>query len=143
MRITLLLPIIFLSAQFSIGYTQVTGTWEAVDDNDGKVSSHIEIALKEDKISGVVTEIYKRDRDAVCIYCDGNRKDQPVLGMEIIWDMKKDGDTWKGGKILDPENGKTYKCKIKISEDNPDVLEVRGFIGISLIGRTQYWRRKK
>ena len=60
--------------------------------------------------------------------------------MEIIWNMKKDKENkWKSGKILDPDNGKEYKCKMKIVEEN--VLEVRGFVGFSLLGRTQKWHR--
>ena len=59
--------------------------------------------------------------------------------MEIIWDMKRKGEQWAGGKIMDPENGKSYKCKMKVTEDG--TLKVRGFIGIFLIGRTQTWYR--
>ena len=127
----------------SIGQQDVAGIWQAVDDNDGKVSSLIEIKVVDGKLSGVVKEIYKEDPSSLCIYCDGNKKDQPVLGMEIIWNMKKSGDSWKGGKILDPENGKVYKCKMALDEDNADILEVRGFIGFAVIGRSQYWKRLK
>ncbi len=136
----ILLFFISVSAQ---AQTSVVDTWKAVDDVDGKVSSLIKISTVDGKLIGTITEIYKSDRDALCELCNGDKKDKPVLGMEIIWGMKEKGSKWKGGKILDPENGKTYKCKMQLSKDNPDILEVRGFIGIALIGRTQLWHRLK
>ena len=62
--------------------------------------------------------------------------------MVVFWDMKNDGDNqWSGGKILDPENGKTYKCKLWFEEGNDNQLNMRGYIGISLLGRNQQWQR--
>ena len=61
--------------------------------------------------------------------------------MTILWDLKKDGDEWNGGHIMDPKNGKTYKCKVKLA-DGGKKLDVRGFIGFSLLGRTQTWERQ-
>jgi uncharacterized protein (DUF2147 family) len=65
-----------------------------------------------------------------------------VIGLKILWDLQKDGDAWSGGTILDPENGKTYKCLLSL-EEGGEKLKVRGFIGLSLLGRTQYWLRDK
>jgi uncharacterized protein (DUF2147 family) len=67
-------------------------------------------------------------------------KDRPVIGLRILWDLRKDGEQWSGGKVLDPNNGKVYKCFI-VMEDGGKKLRVRGFIGFSLLGRTQYWLR--
>ena len=60
--------------------------------------------------------------------------------MTILWGLKDEGEAWKGGQILDPDNGKTYRCKMTVSDDGRE-LDVRGYIGISLIGRTQTWLR--
>jgi uncharacterized protein (DUF2147 family) len=65
-----------------------------------------------------------------------------ILGMTIITDMKKDGDGWDNGQILDPENGKIYKCKMRL-EDGGNKLVVRGYIGVSLLGRSQTWIRQQ
>ncbi|MFM0739801.1 DUF2147 domain-containing protein, partial [Paraburkholderia xenovorans] len=77
-----------------------------------------------------------------CTACTDARKDQPILGMTIITDMKKDGDGWDHGQILDPENGKLYKCKMRL-EDGGNKLVVRGYIGVSLLGRSQTWVRQQ
>jgi uncharacterized protein (DUF2147 family) len=77
----------------------------------------------------------------LCTACTDERKDQPILGMTIIKSMKQDGDKWDGGSILDPENGKVYKCNMHL-EDGGQKLVVRGYIGISLLGRSQTWIRQ-
>jgi uncharacterized protein (DUF2147 family) len=77
-----------------------------------------------------------------CTACTDSRKDQPMKGMTIISDMKADGKDWDGGQILDPENGKLYKCTMHL-EDNGGKLVVRGYIGISLLGRSQTWVRQQ
>ena len=82
-------------------------------------------------------------KDAVCKDCSDERKDKPILGMTIIRNMKQSGDdktVFEGGEILDPNNGKVYQSKMKLV-DNGTKLEVRGFVGISLLGRTQTWIR--
>ena len=71
--------------------------------------------------------------------CDGKRKNEPILGMNILTGLKKDGDEWSGGKILDPKNGKEYKCYLQLLDDN--TLKLRGYIGISMFGRTAIWKR--
>ncbi|MEL6124518.1 MAG: DUF2147 domain-containing protein [Bacteroidota bacterium] len=119
----------------------VEGIWKAIDDNDGAVTSHIEIYVEQGELHGKIVDIFEREKDVICVPCKGDKKDQPVMGMEIIWGLRQKKDTWKGGKIMDPENGKTYKCKISLDPQDADVLEVRGFIGMSVMGRTQRWVR--
>jgi len=65
-----------------------------------------------------------------------------LIGLRILWHLKKDDDGWSGGRILDPDNGKVYKCTIAMEQDGKK-LKVRGFIGFSLLGRTQYWLRQE
>ena len=69
-------------------------------------------------------------------------KDQRIVGMEILRNMKPDGDEWTGGEILDPETGKTYKAKMKLADDGKNLV-VRGYIGFSLFGRSQTWVRRQ
>ncbi|HKB82429.1 MAG TPA: DUF2147 domain-containing protein [Burkholderiales bacterium] len=120
------------------------GTWRSIDDKTKQERSIIRITEDNDELKGVVEKVFDQpgdDPDHLCKECKGERKDKPVIGMTILWGLKKDGDVWAGGEILDPKNGKTYRCKMTLSEDGQS-LNVRGFIGISLIGRTQIWYRE-
>ena len=78
--------------------------------------------------------------DPVCSECKGSRRNQPLEGLNIIWGLEQDGDEWVDGKILDPENGKEYSAQLKVTEGGSQ-LEVRGYLGFALIGRTQTWHR--
>lgn len=118
----------------------VLGIWKSIDDETGKAKSHIEVFEKDGKVYGKVVKILNEARkDALCDDCPGDKKGKPVQGMEILWDLKKDGSTYSGGKIMDPKNGKVYKCYIELAEDGQ--LKVRGYIGFAALGRTQYWQR--
>lgn len=120
------------------------GTWTQVDDATGKPKSIIEITQLPDRtLQGVVKQVLFSDQGThpICDKCDGERHNKPVVGMAIMWGVKKDGDVWDGGRILDPHNGKVYKVKLSM-EDNGRKLDVRGYIGWSLFGRTQTWIRK-
>lgn len=78
----------------------------------------------------------------MCSQCEGERKDQPITGMTILQDLKPNGEqVWSDGTILDPAKGKTYRAKAKLLEGG-DKLEVRGYIGIEALGRTQTWVRQ-
>lgn len=120
----------------------VLGVWKTVDDVDGQATSHLEIYEKDGKLRGKIIKLLDADEGAKCEACSGEKKNQPIVGMDIIWDMKNKNGVYKGGKILDPDNGKEYKCKITLGDD-PNELDVRGYIGFSLLGRTQTWYRVK
>ena len=83
--------------------------------------------------------VNKNDRGRVCDTCEGKNKNKPILGMVILNGLKKDGKEWNDGEILEPKNGKYYKCYITLL--NNTKLKIRGYIGISLLGRTEYWYR--
>ncbi|MGA9421259.1 MAG: DUF2147 domain-containing protein [Rhodanobacteraceae bacterium] len=119
------------------------GTWTTIDDATGKPKSIVEISEQNGELTGKVVEVLQSDQGPhpICKECEGERKNQPVEGMTILWGLKRDGDQWDGGHILDPHNGKIYKCKVHVT-DNGEKLDVRGFIGFSLLGRTQVWQRK-
>ena len=125
------------------GQEQIFGKWKTVDDETGETKSVVEIFKKDNKAFGRIVKIINKERqDAVCDKCDTDdpRRDQKILGMEIIKDLEKDGSEWDGGTILDPQNGKVYKCKLWVEDKK---LTVRGYIGFSWIGRSQTWLREE
>ena len=116
------------------------GKWDTYDDETGEKKSTVEIYKVGDKLYGKIVTIYdKSNANAKCSKCTGNKKDKAIMGMVIINDLEKDGNEWEDGKILDPNNGKVYDCKVWV-EDN-DILKVRGYIG--WLYRTQTWKRLK
>lgn len=122
----------------------VVGKWKTIDDETGKPKSIVEITQVGDEFKGHVVELIEPPKpNPICEKCGGDKKDKPVVGLEIMWGMKetsKDSE-WAKGEILDPNNGKTYSCRLRLKEDGKK-LEVRGFIGFSLIGRSQIWIRE-
>ena len=133
------IALLFIS-MISSGFAQsVTGKWYTVDDNEVK-KSIVEIYQKDNKVfAKIVKLISEEDKGKVCEKCEGENHNKSIEGMIILTGLSKDGDEWNGGKILDPENGKTYKCYITLEDKNK--LKLRGYIGFSLIGRTEYWYR--
>jgi uncharacterized protein (DUF2147 family) len=126
---------------FSVS-AQVIGKWKTIDDNTGEAKSIVEIYEQNGKIYGKVIEILNpAKKDAKCTKCEGSDKDKPILGMIIIKGLTKDGDEYTDGDILDPNKGKLYSCTIKL--DGKDKLNVRGYLGISMLGRSQTWTRVK
>lgn len=140
MKKGLLLWVIFILALSSGRAQNVLGKWYSIDPDTGKNESVIEVYEKDNKIYGKIIAILKKeDRDKTCIECTGKDKDQPILGLIIVRGLSKDGDEWGNGKVLDPKNGKLYKCYISLVDKNK--LKLRGYIGFSIIGRTEYWYR--
>ncbi|MFM2214512.1 MAG: hypothetical protein RL427_1775 [Bacteroidota bacterium] len=120
----------------------ILGKWTTVDDETGKEKGIVEVFEYKGKIYGRIIEIFEQDkRHFKCEKCEGDDKNKPILGLIIIKGLTKKGDSYEGGKIIDPKNGKSYHCKIKL--DGKDKLVVRGYIGIPLIGRSQTWIRLK
>lgn len=118
----------------------IAGKWNAVDEETGKSISIIEIFEVQNKVYGKVFEIFNpKDRNRICVNCMGEDKNKPILGMYVIKGLQKEGAEYSNGKILDPKSGRLYRCYITL--ESKDKLKVRGYIGISLFGRTQYWYR--
>lgn len=133
----ILLSIIVALISFS-GYSQIVGNWKTIDDETGEAKSIVRIYKKTDgKYYGKIEKSLIKPENDLCVNCSGSMKNQPILGMEILKGLSPDGDEWTGGTITDPKNGKTYKCYVKINEDGN--LDLRGYIGFSLLGRTQTW----
>ena len=121
------------------------GVWQTIDDQTGQPKALVQISADANgDLSGkVIKGLSGKDQpDRRCTACTDSRKDQPILGMTIIDGMKKANDGWDGGHILDPENGKVYRCKMH-TEDGGQKLVVRGYLGIALLGRSQTWVRQQ
>ncbi len=124
----------------SAGLTPV-GRWRTVDDKTGKPRSIVKIWEENGQLFGLVEQSLNPERAGRrCDKCTDERKDQPIVGMVIIRRLKKDGDEYTGGDILDPDNGKIYRCKLRLKEPG-NVLSVRGYLGAALFGRSQEWTR--
>lgn len=118
------------------------GRWVTIDDDGAKATSIVEIQARGQKLYGKILQLINpREKDPRCTKCEGKRKNQPIVGMEIMWDLERDGDEWSGGYILDPDNGEEYRCYIQVV-DGGKRLKVRGYVGLALLGRTQYWQRE-
>lgn len=143
-KLTTLLALPLLALSFS-AFAQGTpvGTWTTIDDKTSQPKSTVEIyETRNGSLAGRVVEVLQSAQgdNPVCKQCDGERKDKPIEGMVILWGVTRDGDTWEGGKILDPATGKVYSVKMRPVEGGAK-LEVRGFMGFSLLGKTQTWVR--
>lgn len=112
------------------------GIWKTVDDETNEAKSHIKIYEKGGKLYGRVVELLPAATTDVCNDCPGDKNGKHLTEVDIVWDMEPYKDYWSYGKIVDPANGKIYKCSIWLEDDK---LQVRGYIGFSLIGRTQTW----
>jgi len=131
---------VFLVSAMAYAQSPV-GIWKTIDDKTGKEKSYVKIyETKSGKLQGDVVKILTPGKeDAKCTECEGDRKNKSIKGMTIMWGLEEDGDEWSDGHILDPNSGKQYKCLIKLKGNN--TLEVRGYLGVSLLGRTQTWER--
>ena len=123
------------------------GTWKTVDDATGKARSLVQITETDGKLKGQIIELIREpgeDPDPVCDKCTGVLHNHKVKGLVIMWGFSKDDDVWDGGQIFDPKKGneKIYKAKLTPFNGGQD-LKVRGYIGFSLLGRTQVWHRVK
>lgn len=121
--------------------TDILGKWMTIDDESGQAKSVVEIFKKSDgKYYGKIVKLLQKPENENCVNCKDDRKNKPLLGLEIIRGLKKEGNEYTAGNITDPKSGKTYKCTITRDGDK---LNVRGYMGFSLIGRTQTWTATK
>lgn len=124
------------------GEPSPVGYWTVFDDDTGKPDAVIEIQSGSDALVGWIDKILDPPKDgkpARCTACEGELKNAPVIGLKIIQGMKPDDDAWRG-HIMDPESGKVYDATMSLA-DKGQKLEVRGYLGIPLFGRSQTWER--
>ena len=133
--------ILILFWTFFLQTDSIEGTWVTTDDETGKQKSEVFIYKENGKLYGKITKLLlPEDQGKICINCKGKNKDKSIKGMVIINDLQLDENTWEDGTILDPKSGKVYDCNIGFEDIN--TLKVRGYLGFSLLGRTQIWKRK-
>lgn len=144
MRPILLLIALLLAPASVLAQDAALGRWVTIDDASGRQKSVVEVFDAGNGSYGArVVRLLDTSRgpNPLCDKCSGSRRNQPILGMVIAWDLRRDGEGLTGGRILDPENGKTYSVRMTPVEGGRR-LQVRGFLGIALLGRTQVWRRE-
>ena len=119
------------------------GLWEQVDENSGKAESWIKISERNGVYEGNIVKIFFKpgeDENWVCSKCEGSEKGAPVLGLTLIKGMRRNGLSYENGTVRDPRDGSVYRASMTVSPDGKK-LEMRGYVGISLFGRSQVWNR--
>jgi uncharacterized protein (DUF2147 family) len=127
------------------GSSVLEGQWTTRDDTTGKPRALVRIEAHGSTLTGRIESLLDPDDppDARCAACAGERKDQPVVGMTFLTGLRPVAgapDLWEGGEILDPDNGRVYRARIRLRADG-NTLEVRGYLGVPMFGRSQLWRR--
>lgn len=120
------------------------GLWKNIDDVTGKPKALIRITEDKGELRGQIEKLFPaagEDPNPRCTACKDARKDQPVIGMVFMSGLKKSGDEYTGGEILDPDNGKVYRSKLVLA-DSGKKLNVRGYVGVPMFGRSQIWVRQ-
>lgn len=120
------------------------GLWRIVGDKSGEAEALVQISERNGIYEGRIVTVFARpgvDPEARCELCPGARKGQAIKGLLILNGLRQNGSEYKDGEILDPDSGDIYRCSLKLSDDNRK-LQVRGYLGISLFGRTQTWFRE-
>ncbi|GAA4835644.1 DUF2147 domain-containing protein [Algivirga pacifica] len=112
----------------------ILGKWKTIDDNTGEAKSIVEIFERDGKVYGKIVKLFNKSDNELCLECKGDKKNKPIVGLEIIEGLTADGKVYEGGTILDPANGKEYDCKIWVEDGK---LMVRGYIAFFF--RTQTW----
>jgi uncharacterized protein (DUF2147 family) len=144
--------LVVMSAIIMLGATSVSlraaepsavGLWEQVDEKSGKPESWFKITERNGAYEGNIVKIFFKpgeDENWVCDKCEGAERGRPVLGLALIKGMQRSGSSYENGTIMDPRDGSVYRALMKLSPDGQK-LEVRGYLGISLFGRSQVWNR--
>jgi uncharacterized protein (DUF2147 family) len=129
----------------AMAQTTPVGLWKTIDDATGKPKSLVRITEVGGQFQGKIEKLFREpgeDPSPVCDKCEGELKNKPALGMTILTGLKPDDGEYTGGKIVDPKDGKTYKAKITLIEGGKK-LNMRGYIGMPMLGRTQVWVREE
>jgi uncharacterized protein (DUF2147 family) len=117
----------------------VVGRWKTVDDKTHQTESIMRVWQQDGRLYGAIEKLIGWPEDHICDRCSGEKKNQKMKGLVIFWDLTSDGKVWDHGQIMDPKDGKVYRCKIELDSDG--ALKVRGYMGVAAFGRTQRWFR--
>jgi uncharacterized protein (DUF2147 family) len=131
-----------LLAAEAAGPASPVGLWKTFDDKTGNARALVRIYEQDGKLFGRIEQSFTSGAEhRVCVPCTDERRNQPIIGLLIVRNLQREGNEYSGGDILDPESGSVYRCKMHL-EQNGARLIVRGYIGFSLLGRTQTWQRE-
>lgn len=135
-----LFALLFTPLAFAVSSGSPAGTWATIDDQTGKKRAIVHVSVSGGTLSATIAKVFPQPGDTgICSKCPGGFKDKPIQGLQIVWGLKDKGNgVWEGGQILDPKNGKVYRAKMTLEGNK---LYVRGYVGISVLGRTQVWVR--
>lgn len=148
MKYTLMTVVVAVAIICTVAWGQdetPLGLWKSIDDLTNKPAALIRITEIDGKLQGRIEKIFPEPGESanpVCEECEGDLKNQPVVGMIILKGMHLAGDEYIGGQILDPDSGKIYRCTMKML-DGGNKLIIRGYVGIPLLGRSQVWVRDR
>ena len=131
-----------LAAASAQDLSSPVGRWQTVDDKTGKPSGVVRIYEQNGALYGNIEKVLDPARAGLsCIACADDRRGKPLIGLNIIRGLKRNGDLWDGGTVIDPETGSVYKSSARL-DDGGRKLVLRGYLGISLLGRSQTWQRE-
>lgn len=125
--------------------TSPVGLWKSIDEVSGKPTALIRLTETNGELQGKIEKLFRapdEDQNPKCVLCTDARKDQPIVGMTIVAGLHRKGDSYTGGDILDPKNGKVYKSQMTL-RDAGRKLEIRGYVGVPMFGRSQIWLRQE
>ena len=137
--------ILLCSVSLALAGGSPVGKWKTIDDETKKEKSIVEVYEVGGKVYGRILQLLQeKDGGAskLCTKRTGSDLNKPMIGLVIVKGLTADGGEYAGGTIMDPNNGKVYKCKMEVVEGG-NTMKVRGFLGISLLGRTQIWHKVK
>ena len=144
MRAALLAALLALCGPSAAQVPTPAGLWRTYGDRSGRADGLVRIVEANGTFDGTVVKVFSPpapDPNPRCEECSGELKDRPVVGLKILRGLRRDGDGYSGGEILDPDDGRVYRCMLRLLQGGRR-LEVRGYVGIALIGRTQVWERQ-
>lgn len=118
------------------------GLWKTFDDRTGQPRALVRIYEEKGRLFGRIEQSFTPGAEhRVCRVCTDERRNQPIIGLLIIRNLEHTRDEWSGGDILDPDSGSVYRCKVRLDQGGTRLI-VRGYIGFSLLGRSQTWQRQ-
>ena len=118
------------------------GLWRTIDDASGQAKALVRISEREGALVGRIERLLVDPPESLCQACPGDLKGRPVVGLTILQGLRREGEAWGGGNVLDPNDGKTYKAQARLI-DAGERLQVRGYVGMPALGRTQTWLRER
>lgn len=135
-----ILSIFLFAMTMSLQAQEVPGEWKMYNEQTGEVRSIVKVFKKNDTLYGRVLRIMdEKNRDDLCVKCNGEDKNKKIEGLVLLKDFVKEGDAYVDGTITNPDNGKVYTSKIWMDKNNPNLLNIRGYIGIFY--KTLTWER--